>query len=85
MSADQSTINSVKSLINNILSIGQSTLTCDDLFELSLGKEEEGCEEWLSSISLEVKAKTGSPEAQTAAKILSNLTGLFNIQAQYNG
>jgi hypothetical protein len=85
VAADESTIDSVKEILNNILKIGDSKLTADDLFEFSLEKED--CyHDYYERVSLVVKVKDeNSVEGKTVAKLLSNLTGLFSIEAEYNG
>jgi putative lipoic acid-binding regulatory protein len=83
VAAGEHTVKAVKEIINNILLIGGSKLIADDLFEISLSNSDVG---EYSSVELNVKAKDQkSPDALTAAKLLSDLTGLFSIEAQYNG
>lgn len=75
ISADASTVNTVKAMITHILKGGGSDKTADDLFEVSL-----------SGDGIDVVAKdTGDANLVQAAKVLSNLTGLFDITAEYNG
>ena len=38
--ANEKTVESVKEIIDNILVLGGSKLTCDDLFEISINKEQ---------------------------------------------
>ena len=74
VSADQSTIDGVKDIVNNLLKIGGSTLTFDDLFRAEIDSD-----------GITVTVINDSPEAQKVAGLLSNLTGLFSIDATYNG
>jgi hypothetical protein len=96
--ADKGTIEAVKSLINNLLKVAKSELTADDLFTIKLltknddyefvenpekvAESDEGYREAKISV---VANDESSEEAKTAAKILSDLTGLFGINATYNG
>jgi hypothetical protein len=88
IAADESTITTIKELINNILKLGGSKLTCDELFEFSLGDEKDtwaNREYGYKDISMIVIPKdSASPEGVMAATVLGNLTGLFNINAVNN-
>ena len=79
--ASQSTIDAVKEVVDNLLEVAGSDLKADDLFEFELG-EKEGWDYYVDR-SLKVTAK--NPDCERTAKILSNLTGLFGIDAVYNG
>ena len=80
--ADKGTFKSVTEMINKILDLGGSKMKCDDLFTIELGKEEE----YSSSVSLIVKSRDENSElGKKTAAILSDLTGLFSIDAAYNG
>lgn len=96
--ADTGTIEAIKSLVNNLLKIAKSELTVDDLFTITLLTKNknyefvENPEEIAESdagyreAKISVVAKDDqSSEAIIAAKILSDLTGLFGINATYNG
>lgn len=85
--ADESTITTIKELINNLLKLGGSKLTADELFEFSLKPSEYSNEDYgYKDVGMIVKPKdAASPEGIAAAKVLSGLSGLFNINAQYNG
>ena len=92
--ATESTVSAIKELVNSLLKAGGSTLTCDDLFTISLSKsredlsEDENVEEYWdtpSTRSISVTVLNDSPHTKTAASILSNLTGMFNIEASYDG
>jgi hypothetical protein len=86
VAASESTIKSVKEIVNSVLKIGGSTLTADDLFTFELSKDEDGSNEYYDQVDLIVKPKDiTSVEGKTVAKILSNLTGLFNIDGYRNG
>lgn len=85
--ANQNTIDNVKSLVNSLLALAGSKSTCDDLFELELVKKYED-EEWepdYPEVDLKVTPKVSDKEAEVAAKILSGLTEIFNIESSYNG
>ena len=94
--ATSHTIKNVKELVNSLLKLGGSQLTADDLFTFELEGdddepvdiEDEDDEDYYDSdsyprVSLIVKASVDADEAKTAAKIMSGLTGLFNIEAAY--
>lgn len=83
VNADNGTIQAVKELINNILQGSGSTYNCDDLFDITLDGNEDDV-----THGIVVTAKSDVPNLSNvtaAAKILSNLTGLFDITAEYNG
>lgn len=95
--ASESSIKALRELINNILKLGGSTKTCDDLFTIELNPddvkqylpEEEGGSDWdnngYKNISLLVKSRdTNSPEGKAAEKVLSSLDNLFCIEACYD-
>lgn len=91
--ASESTITSIKSLVNSLLSIGGSTLKCDDIFVMRLvsdreddgdddGEEEENdYDEDYTNVAVSVNPIIEGDAAKTASKILSNLTDLFNIDS----
>lgn len=94
--ATEKTVESVKALIDHILKLGDSKLTCDDLFTVELDKvgfEDhygETYEEYIESsggettrnVALLVKCRDqNNPLGKTTAKVLSNLTGLFSLSA----
>jgi hypothetical protein len=89
--ATDKTIESLKNIINSILKVGGSKLTSDDLFTIELNPDDiEETKEYsdydYKSISLIVKCKDENSElGKTTAKLLSNLTGIFHIEAAYNG
>lgn len=86
--ANQNTVNNVKNLVNSLLALAGSRSTCDDLFELELVNRNEGEEEWTPDypeVDLKVTPKVSDKEAEVAAKILSGLTEIFNIESTYNG
>lgn len=108
--ATDKTVQSVKEIIDNILTLGGSELKCDDLFEVSIDKQglydnyyqdqrDEG-EEVITpeefyeknqdcdnpnSVYLLVKCKDEKNKiGKTTAKVLSGLTGLFELDARYD-
>ena len=90
--ATDKTIESLKNIINSILKMGNSTLTADDLFTIELDPDDiKETEEYANDcgykdISLLVKCKDENSElGKTTAKILSDLTGIFGMEAAYNG
>ena len=90
--ASESTIKALRELISNILKMGGSTKTCDDLFTIELNpndikESEEYCSDnGYKNIGLLVKSRdTNSPEGKLTEKVLSNLDGLFNIEACHDG
>lgn len=93
--ATESTIKAIKELIDNILLFAKSKHTFEDLFTIELNpddvaeykdQEEDKYESNYKNISLIVKSRnTDSPAGKAAASVLSNLTGLFNIESQYDG
>ena len=104
VAANEKTVESVKEIINGILSVGKSEYTCDDLFTVEIDLEDfknndygdsgKSYEEWVKdhdyddyrSIRLLVKCKDiNNPVGTTTAKLLSSLTSLFGISANYNG
>ena len=82
------TILNIKSLVNSILSIGGSTLKCDDIFTIELSDEDErrgGYDDEFTDVSVRVNPIIEGADAKIASDILSDLTGLFGIDAQYDG
>ena len=91
--ASDSTIKSIKSLVNSLLAIGGSSLKCDDIFIMKLVSdrdeyedeededEDSGYDEDYSDISVSVNPIIEGNDAKIASKILSDLTGLFHIDA----
>ena len=85
VAANEHTIQAVKEIINGILKVGNSKFTCDDLFMVELGDSRE-CGDYYTRCNLIVKCKdTSNPAGATTANLLSSLTSLFEINAQYNG
>lgn len=88
--AGDNTIKALKELIDNILKSGNSQATADDLFEFSLApldeyqQKREDSGEYYSK-ALIIKSKQGTESSEAAAKVLSDLTNLFNIEANYDG
>lgn len=83
--ASNNTIKSIKELVNSLLAIAKSEMKFDDIFTIELGEEEETYHEYYSERSVIVKAIDENKESKLASGILSNLTGLFEINADYNG
>ena len=87
--ASEKTVESVKALVNNILTLGGSKLTCDDLFTIELNQEQVEAEpnyEGYKDVNLVVKCRDENSEVgQAAAKVLANLNGMFSLGAMYNG
>lgn len=83
--ADEGTVNCIKKLVDSILKAGKSDKRFDDLFEIGLGEEEE--HEWVgySTCEVFVHSNLEDEDAKYAADILSDLTGIFDINAAYNG
>ena len=94
--ASEHTIKNIKSLVDSILSIGGSPLKCDDIFIMKLVSDREEDEdedededngyddEDYSDVSVSVNPIIEGDNARLASKILSDLTGLFNIDANNN-
>ena len=87
--ATERTLASVKELVNDLLILTDpgTKLTADDLFTFEL-EDEEDQDDYNNypTRSLIIKAKEESQErAVKIAKVLSNLTGLFSMEACYNG
>lgn len=98
--ASEKTIETLKELINNLLTMGGSKLTCDDLFTIEIDKHEfkdrydEDYDVWNKAdyhdgyydVSLLVKCKNENSEVGKAtAPVLSNLTDMFHMSSEYNG
>lgn len=97
--ATESSIKALRELISAILLMGGSNKTCDDLFSIELnptdikrytptedGGDGGGNDNGYKDIGILVKSRdTTSPEGQAAAKVLSHLDGLFNIEACHDG
>lgn len=121
--ASESTIKSIKAIVNHLLAVGRSQQTADDLFEFDLVTDvssfsstaPKGYEKWNSKISqkewaalkaqgefdnddsfekdydgdhyqeMEVRVTAKDPSNKEVAELLSNLTGLFQLEASYNG
>ena len=90
--ASEHTIKNIKSLVDSILSIGGSPLKCDDIFIMKLVSDREEDEDDededndyrdddYSDVSVSVNPIIEGDNARIASKILSDLTGLFNIDA----
>jgi hypothetical protein len=84
--AGPSTVKSLKEMVNAIIKLGgNDTLTADDLFTFELGEVSENSMGY-QECTLTVKANVQDDTlAKKAADILSNLTGIFDINAAYNG
>jgi len=85
--ATEKTIQSIKEIIDNILLLGNSDYTCDDLFDIELEDvSDEGYnEDDYKDVSLIVKSKDQNSElGKTTQKLLSNITNIFDIQASDN-
>lgn len=90
VAASDHTVETLKKLINCLLKTAtplyaSSYLTADDLFEFTLGELESGGQCDYPIRHLTVKAKTDYSGVVEAAAILNDLTGLFSINAEYNG
>ncbi len=86
--ADESTVGAVKELVDVLLAAAGSDKKADDLFDFKLVRdvEDEEADEYdYYDIQLLVTAKDGLHESVRAAQILSNLSGLFSVEAEYNG
>ena len=84
--ASDKTVQTVKDIVNNILKLGNSDITCDDLFEITLEKidEDEGYNDY-NDVSIIVKNLDEDSElGKSTAKILADLSGLFNIESSDN-
>ena len=85
--ASNNTIKSIKTLVDSILSIGDSKLKCDEIFTFKLKstKEEDDDDDYYEyDVNVIANPLLETEDAKTAAKILSNLTGLFSIEASNN-
>ena len=94
--ASENTVKVVKTLVDSILKMSDSYLTCDDLFDIRLelpsdqGEDEEYDEnpdQFYSDYGnrgIIVTAKNQAEHSVQAANILSNLTGIFSIEEGYN-
>ncbi len=83
VNADGKTLESIKLIVDNVLKMGGSTLRADDLFEFALVDDPDG---YHKKVQVMVKSKdTASSEGATVGKLLSDLTSLFSIDAEYNG
>src|ERR1019366_2959664 len=75
--ASEKTMQSIKSLVNSILSIGDSKLTCDEIFtmELESDKDDDDDDDYDSyyDVKVIVKSLLPSEDSKTAARILGNL------------
>jgi hypothetical protein len=120
VAADEKTVKAIKEVIDNILKLSNSDLTCDDLFTVEIDyqkyyddydgdcdyddESDEDSEDSKSKkltpkqffkkdqdndygrdVSLLVKCTDPTSElGKKTAKVLSDLTGLFTIEEQYN-
>ncbi len=83
--ATDKTVASIKEIINNILEMGGSDATCDDLFVISTFNLDERGYESYRDIYLNVKSKDPNNElGKKTAKILSSLTSIFDMEAECN-
>jgi hypothetical protein len=74
VSANERTVKLIEELINHLLKGAGSTKTSNDLFSIAV-----------SDGSLTIVPKEASADLAIAATILSNITDIFSIDAQYNG
>ena len=85
ISANDKSAETVRAVIDNILSLGGSTLKANDLFKIELVVDEDSYHgDNGPAKAIRLTALSDSPEAKMVAKTLSNLTGLFSIDAEYN-
>jgi hypothetical protein len=108
VAAGDKTVKAVKEIIDNILALAKSDLTCDDLFTVEIDYKEyytnygdyddepskltpkqfyekDYSDESARNVSLLVKCTDPTSElGKKTAKVLSDLTGLFTIEEQYN-
>ena len=86
--ATNNTIKNIQSLVNNLLSIANSNLKCEDIFIMSLSCDEDYDAEDYDADNTEINLKVNpiidNENARIASKILSDLTGLFSITAEHN-
>jgi len=97
--ATEKTVESIKDLVNKILSLGGSKLTCDDLFTVEIDKvgfeenysqpyDEYAKEEYHDGnhdVGLIVKCRDENSElGKETAKILAHLCGMFHLEASAN-
>ena len=90
--ASQSTIKGVKDLINALFSSVGSDQIANDVFEFKLvgdrDEDDSYKDDSYKDVSLKVTVKDAVKDNNSliiAAKILSDLTGLFSIDSQYDG
>jgi hypothetical protein len=76
INATDSTVDTAKAIIDNILKAGGSSKTADELFSVRLDSYDS---------SLVVVAKDGSPEAAQAASELMGLVHSYDISSEFNG
>lgn len=97
--ATEKTVESIKELVNKILSLGGSKLTCDDLFTVEIDKAgfeenysqpydeyvKEEYSERNHDVGLIVKCRDENSElGKETAKVLANLCAMFHLQASAN-
>lgn len=87
VAVDQSTIDTIKELVNSLLRLGGcATVTCDDLFDISMTEPKTaGQYESFTQNGLVVTPKGGTADHVIAGRILASLDNLFSINAEYNG
>ena len=87
--ATEHTIKSVAALVDNILALGGSKLTCDDLFTIELNQEqlaESGNDYGYRTVGLVVKCRDKNSElGNKTAAVLADLTAMFNIESCHDG
>lgn len=90
--ATENTIKTLNQLINNILSLGGSKLTCDQLFTIELNKKDleerarrntEYDAEYYD-VRLSAKSKIPGPLGEETERIIENLGSLFFVETVYN-
>lgn len=83
--ATEKTIESIKALVDNILKLGNSKLTCDDLFTIELNPDEvaeEANDCGYKNVGLIVKQRDPNSElGKVTADTLADLTNMFSIDA----
>lgn len=84
VAANNNTVKNIKNLVDSLLSISKSELTFDDLFTIEL-IDQNSYHDYYKETCVSVKPINKDIETKVVSDILSNLTDLFEINAEYNG
>lgn len=85
VSTSESSIESVKGLLQDVINLGGGDKKVDDIFDFSI--EDDGEESWTgySQNDLIIKVKEGIPDRDQYGNIAKRFLNIFSIDACYDG